>query len=151
MVHWTRLLSVEVLRIVIQNVCRAAILYELHSTQMGMCDMKSLARSYLWWLLFDVEIKNIIRDRSNCVNIRLFSPISNINPTEMAGSTSEWVHVDFSVPSECPLVVLHTISKWLEVFEVSSSTTKIVILKLQKLSVCFRIKKKNTSVFLSVL
>ena len=42
---------------------RQVVLEELHETHPGTSRMKALARSYLWWLQMDSEIKTCVKNR----------------------------------------------------------------------------------------
>ena len=53
-------------RVVIQAKCRDASLKELHESHPGISQMKSLARSHIWWPKMDADIGLCVRNCGMC-------------------------------------------------------------------------------------
>ena len=53
-------------RVVVPKKERSKILEELHACHPGMCRMKALARSYIWWPSLDQDIEDKVRYCEDC-------------------------------------------------------------------------------------
>ena len=49
------------IRVIIPNKWRERLLLELHRDHPGICKMKSIARSYMWWLGMDHSIEELVK------------------------------------------------------------------------------------------
>lgn len=47
------------------------LLDELHECHPGMCCMKALARSFIWWPGIDQDIEDRVRFCADCVNTQI--------------------------------------------------------------------------------
>ena len=113
-------------RVVIPIKMREDILKMLHSTHMGMCSMKSLARGYLWWPGLDREIERVAKKCEACnLNQRLPNRVPP-HPWQKPSGPWERIHVDFAgvFLGYMWLLVVDAYSKWLEVFRMSIGATK---------------------------
>ena len=66
------------------------IVNELHETLPGICRMKALARSYVWWPNMDKELENKVKHCGQCeVNRKapLVAPLHHENATRTLGKT----------------------------------------------------------------
>ena len=54
------------IRVVIPVKYRDTLLNDLHNQHMGMCSMKSLAHSYLWWPGLDKDIETLVNACITC-------------------------------------------------------------------------------------
>ena len=54
------------LRVVIPRALQDRILEDLHADHPGVCRMKSLARSYLWWPSLDKAIESVVQNCTAC-------------------------------------------------------------------------------------
>ncbi|PIK58571.1 hypothetical protein BSL78_04477 [Apostichopus japonicus] len=57
------------LRVIIPPVWRQQLLESLHEQHLGMCSMKGMARSYLWWPSLDGAIEGVVRSCKICMSI----------------------------------------------------------------------------------
>ena len=53
-------------RVVVPPQGRQSLLRELHETHPGVSKMKSLARSYTWWLNMNKEIEEVVKSCQSC-------------------------------------------------------------------------------------
>ena len=82
-------------RVVIPDNLQNNILAELHECHPGICRMKSVARSYVWWPAIDQDIEDKVRQCGICINNQL-SPKS-VPLLLWPWSTELWqrIHIDF--------------------------------------------------------
>lgn len=98
---------------------RSAILSEVHSSHLGINKCKSIARSYCFRPLMDKDIENICRLCISCNTTNV--PLSRI-------------HLDFAtVVGQKYFVVTDSFTKWLEIFNMSSTNAEAVINLLRSL------------------
>ena len=57
-------------RVVIPKKLLAAILEELHKVHAGICRIKALARSYVWWPGLDREVEQLVKSCLQCQSVR---------------------------------------------------------------------------------
>ncbi|KAJ8032524.1 hypothetical protein HOLleu_26075 [Holothuria leucospilota] len=57
-------------KVIIPEGLQGRILDELHETHQGMCKMKALARSFVWWPGIDQDIEQSVRECSVCVEMQ---------------------------------------------------------------------------------
>ena len=80
--------------------------------------MKSVARAYVWWLQMDVHIEETV---SRCTQCQKHSKDAPVHHWEKPWKR---IHIDFAGPFEdsALLLVVHTHTKWPEVFPMSTTT-----------------------------
>lgn len=134
-------------RVIMPSKLREALLTELHSTHAGMSCMKAIARSYFWWPGIDNDIEYTARKCENCIQVRPAPPKAVLTPWKWPEQVWTRIHVDFLGPYKNKhfLIVVDATSKWLEVFEVSTSTASVVIVKMQELFARFGVPKSITT------
>lgn len=112
---------------------RIVLLKELHCGHLGIVKMKSLARSYLWWPSIDKDIEELANSCSQCLMERQSPPKSYLHVWEHPKVAWQRLHIDFLGPINAKLymVVVDAYSKWVEVEEVSSTSSKVVLSKLR--------------------
>ena len=90
------------------------VLQELHDTHPGISRMKSLARSYVWWLNLDSHIENTVSLCSTCQSMRSHPRTVQIHPWTFPAWPWSRIHVDLAGPiSACTyLVVVDAYSKY---------------------------------------
>lgn len=122
------------LRIVIPRGLQKKILEEIHAGHFGICKMKSLARSYVWWPTLDKDIEDIAKACDPCLRHKQSPPktsLSSWTPEEQPWSR---IHIDFLGPFKGRhfLLIIDSFSKWLEAFEMKNITTDETIEKLRE-------------------
>ena len=121
-------------RVIIPATLQNQILAELHECHPGMCRMKALARSFVWWPGLDQDIEDMVRTCEVCVSNQE-SP--KVVPLLLwPWSTEPWqrIHVDFAeVKGQQFLVIVDSHSKWLEVFPMKVTTAMATINILRSL------------------
>ncbi len=126
-------------RVLIPTIFREALLNELHSEHSGMVRMKSVARGIIWWPCMDRDIESVVRGCLDCQE-QANHPVSVV-PTPWKWPSSPWtrLHIDFAGPflGYSFLVVVDAHSKWLEVFQLKSTTASITIKHLRRLFATF--------------
>ena len=67
-------------RVVVPPPGRQKLLSDLHEGHPGVCRMKELARSYLWWPNIDSDIESYVRSCDSCQSIRPDPPRAPLHP-----------------------------------------------------------------------
>nr|XP_029724006.1 uncharacterized protein K02A2.6-like [Aedes albopictus] len=94
--------------------------------------MKSLARNYFWWPSIDKDIEDLGKRCEQCIQSRPESGNVPISPWELCSRPLERVHIDnLFLKNMNFLIITDNYSKWVEVYLVSSLTTKETIEKLE--------------------
>ena len=70
---------------------RASVVEELHETHPGICWMKALARSYVWWLKMDADLEQKVCQGSPCQESQKSPPEAPLHPWEWLHKP--WVHL----------------------------------------------------------
>ncbi len=121
-------------RVVIPPTLQDQMLDELHDCHPGMCRMKALARSFVWWPGIDQDIEDRVRSCSACADEQN-SP-KKVPLLLWPWATSPWqrIHVDFAdIKGQMFLVVVDSYSKWLEVFPMRQTKSSDTIDVLRSL------------------
>ena len=111
-------------RVVIPVKLRNQVLTELHEGHLGIVEMKSLARSYIWWPKIDKDVEHLAK---SCPGFQLQQNEAGKAPVhswEWPATPWQRIHVDFAGPflGRMFLIIVDAHSKWPEV-EIMSSTT----------------------------
>ena len=110
------------------------LLEELHECHPGMCRMKALARSFLWWPGIDPDIEERVRLCDVCTQVH--HSFKAVPLLLWPWSTEPWqrIHVDYAeVKGQQFLLVVDSHSKWMEVFPMRSTTADATIEVLRAL------------------
>ena len=81
-------------RVVIPTVFRAQLLDELHSNHVGVCHMKMLARSYVWWPQRNSAIESLAKKCQQCSLSASAPPTTPAHPWLVPHGPWERIHVD---------------------------------------------------------
>ena len=114
---------------------REKLLNELHQGHPGISQIKSLARSLVWWPNIDKELEAHIKDCTPSANPKSAShrpyPALEISPTPVVKDPHQ---LRQTLPRTCMfLVVVDAYSKWLDVRMVKNATSATTISVLQSL------------------
>ena len=98
----------------------------------GICKMKSLARSYVWWQNMDSTLKNKVRTCNHCQIHRKNPPEAPLHPWEQPSRPCERGNIDYAGPflRTMFLIMVDAYSKWLEVHPTKATTSRATIEKL---------------------
>ena len=119
-------------RVIMPQALRGKMLKELHWEHPGVCAMKALARTCVWWPKMDEEIEREIKLCSVCQNVRSSPPSAPLIPWKWATRPFQRIHIDFCQKgSDYFLVVIDSHSKWIEVQHMTSITTEKTINELR--------------------
>ena len=118
-------------RVIIPQVFRGKMLKELHWEHPGVCAMKAIARTSIWWPKMDEEIEREIKLCSVCQNVRSSPPSAPLIPWKWATRPFQRIDINFCQKgSDYFLVVVDSHSKWIEVQHMTSITTEKTINEL---------------------
>lgn len=122
-------------RVVVPKKHQKKVLDELHKGHPGICRMKSLARSYVWWPKMDTDIEQLVKGCIPCIQVKSSSAPVPLHPWVWPSKPWKRIHVDFAGPlfNKSYLVVVDAHSKWPEVWEMGSTTATKTIEVLQHL------------------
>lgn len=113
------------LRVIIPRYYQPCLLKELHSEHPGVCAMKALGRSFIWWPKMDEAIEQLVRQCSVCQNARNLPPKAPLKPGSWPTRPFQRVHIDFCEKGgDKFLVLIDSHSKWVDVKPIHSTTAQ---------------------------
>lgn len=121
-------------RVIVPPPGRVQIMDELHETHPGLSRIKSLARSYVWWLRLDQDLENKVRVCTQCqANQNMPQPVP-LHPWEWHDHPWSRLHLDFAGPfkGQMFLIMVDAHSKWIEAHLMSNITAPTTIDKLRQ-------------------
>ena len=134
------------LRVVIPEEYRSVMLCCLHEDHPGICRMKALARSYLWWPKLDSAIEEMVRNCGACQSVRKEPVTAPLIPWKWPTRVWQRVHIDYAeFEGVYYLVVVDAHSKWPEVFSTSSMTATKTIELLSGLFAAYGLPEELVS------
>jgi len=77
---------------------RDRVVEELHETHPGICRMKLLARSHVWWSKMDADLEKRDRQCVICQVSRNFPPEDSLHPWELPPKPCIRLHLNFAGP-----------------------------------------------------
>ncbi|KAK9679075.1 Reverse transcriptase (RNA-dependent DNA polymerase) [Popillia japonica] len=104
----------------------------LHLSHLGVNKCKAIARSYFWWPNLDLDVEKMCSNCKICTTFRNNPPKITFNPWPLAIRPWSRLHLDFLGPifNRKYLIIVDTYTKWIEVFELSSTNAINTINKL---------------------
>ncbi|XP_063965770.1 uncharacterized protein K02A2.6-like [Lytechinus pictus] len=123
-------------RIVIPSVLREQTLDLAHESHPGIVRMKQMLRTKVWWPQIDAEAESKVKMCHVC-QVEMPSPPSEpLQPSQMPRSPWNKLHIDLCGPlptGESLLVVIDAATRWPEVEIIRSTTTKVIISRLDRI------------------
>lgn len=122
------------LRTYIPAACRKMVLDELHNGHLGICKMKGLARSYVFWPNMDADIENVCKNCRACSLHKGRPPVIETHYWEHPKKPWERIHADFAFYGKHTyLIIVDAHSKWPEISIVPNMLASTVISEFKKL------------------
>ncbi|XP_021340098.1 uncharacterized protein K02A2.6-like [Mizuhopecten yessoensis] len=134
------------LRIIIPPAYRERLLADLHDQHIGICRMKALARSYLWWPGLDQEIEQQVSACSVCQSVRNLPATAPLHSWSWPTRVWQRLHIDFAEKDQQYfLVLIDSHSKWLECVDMSTTTSTKTIEVLRSLFASYGLPEEIVS------
>ena len=125
-------------RVIIPSKLQPQLLAELHFGHVGICRMKSLARSFVWWPDLDTAIEKLTKDCEPCKVTAAMPAAVARHPWQHPSGPWERVHIDYGEWNNHHfLVLVDAFSKWPEVKLVSTTTSRKTITVLSDVFAMF--------------
>ena len=120
-------------RVYIPRQGRQLVLRELHDGHPGSSQMKALARMYVWWFSMDKDIDQLVHECEVCQQVKPMQPKVPLHPWSWPARPWARVHVDLAGPMQGRmfLILIDAHSKWLEVCQMSSTSSGATIQHLR--------------------
>ena len=83
------------IRVVVPVSLRSQLLSELHWEHPGVCSIKAVARSFMWWPGLDGEIECVVESCSVRQSVRSLPPKMPLHPWKWPTRPFQRFHVDF--------------------------------------------------------
>ena len=111
-------------RVVIPPRQQTRLLFELHTTHMGVVKMKSLAREYIWWPGLNKDIESLAAKCEGCARFKKKPAPVPLTHWPWATRPMERIHVDFAEYRGVQLlIVIDAYSKYIWTFIMGKDTT----------------------------
>ena len=111
-------------QVIVPKSLQVEVLLELHASHSDIVKMEMLARSYVWWPLFDKEIEEMSGSYKECISLR--NKPARIFSTPWPWPDKFWsrIHSDFLGPfyRKMFLLIIDAHAKWPEIFEMGNNT-----------------------------
>ena len=105
-------------RVIIPKALQPNVLENLYEAHQGMSRMRSLARSYFWWVKMDEDINKRVKMCESCQSHQSIFPSAPVHPWERTNNPWVSLYIDYLGPfmGKMFLVIVDSCSKWVEVF-----------------------------------
>ncbi len=112
------------MRVIVPPALRPKLLHDLHQGHPGMCRMKALARSYLWWPCLDKDIEKAVQKCNVCQTVRHLPAAAPLHCWKWPTRVWHQIHTDFcEKDKQYFLVLVDSHSKWLVVVHMMITTS----------------------------
>ena len=120
-------------RVVIPSSLQGKVLDQLHDTHPGICRMKGIARTHVWWPNIDRDIEKVVRSCENCQMQQATPPAASVHPLVWPNIPWYRLHIDFAGPfyGYYWLIVVDATSKWPEIIPMKEATSSSTIRALE--------------------
>ncbi len=133
-------------RVIIPTVYRDSLLGQLHEGHPGVCQMKALSHSYLWWPGLDKEIAKHVAECVACSSVRNTPGVAPLKLWPWPVQAWERIHIDYAQKEGVYfLVIIDSHSKWLEMFPTTSMTTSRTLELLRQVFAAYGLPKEVVS------
>ena len=133
-------------RVVIPEKLRKTVLNLLHKDHPGICRMKALARTIVWWPSMDEHIENLVKNCEICEITKGSSAKVPLQPWPWARRPMQRIHIDFAKKYGVTFfIIIDSHTKWIEVFIMSKTTAGETIAKLRSIFSRFGIPEELIS------
>ena len=112
---------------------RKSVLKDLHIAHPGICRIKDLARSYVWWPSMDSELEETVRQCTECQVNRKTPAQAPLHPWDYPCRPWSRIHIDYAGPymGKMFLIIVDSYSKWIDSHVMNTSTSQATIEKLR--------------------
>lgn len=119
-------------RVIIPRRLREKVLEVLHEQHPGVVRSKMLSRSYFWWPGLDQDIEDLVGCCAVCQSTLPAKRPVPLHSWPVPFKPWQRIHLDFGEKNGIKLLILSdSYSKWLEVWQMGSTTAEKVIAKLR--------------------
>lgn len=121
-------------RVIIPLSLQHRVMKQLHQAHPGIVRMKALARSYVFWPDIDEHIETLVRGCQRCASAAK-APTKCLSSWPAPAKPWSRLHLDYAGPFQGQnyLIVVDALTKWPEIFLMSSTTAYATIIKLREL------------------
>ena len=122
------------LRVVIPKSQRQDVMKMLHDGHPGICRMKSIARSFVWWPGVDHDLETYVKNCELCHSTQNSPSKATLHPWEWPGKPWYRIHIDLAGPvmGKELLIIADAHSKWIDVIPLTTTTSRSVIDSLRR-------------------
>ena len=90
--------------------------------------MKALRRSFVWWPNLDQDIEVKVKSCNSCLAVQNMPPVAPLHTWKWLSRVWQRVHIDFAEKEgRYFLVLIDSHSKWLEIFDMTTTTSSKTI------------------------
>lgn len=134
------------MRVVVPPALRSKLLHDLHQGHPGMCRIKALARSYMWWPCLDKDIEKTVQECSACQAVRQLQAVAPLHCWKWPTLVWQRIHIDFcEKEKQYFLVLVDSHSKWLEVVHMTTMTSTKTIEVLRSIFASYGLPEEVVS------
>ena len=113
------------IRVIVPQTLHSQVLQSLHANHPGITRMKTIARSYFWWVGLDKDIEELGKSCQSCQANQSNPTVAPLHPWVWPDAPWKRIHVDFAGPFQGHtfFIVVDAYSKWPEAVVMTSTTS----------------------------